>query len=325
MYWDIQRPLSYGKLFNFIVGPRGGGKTYGAKKFGLDNFLKKDSQFFYVRRYDTELEKINQFWDDIAERYPDHELTVNSGKFLCDKEICGHYNALTKARVLKSTPFPKVTDIIFDEFIIDKKGYQRYLTDEVVSFLEMYSTIARLRDVRVWFLSNALTMTNPYFLYWDINLPYGKDIAVKDDILIQMVEDNEYKEAASSTRFGKLISGTAYGNYAIENQFFRDDKSFLGKKPPSAYYQFTLAYKERKFGIWLDRNMSCYYVSNDIEPNSHFNYSVTLDDHKPNLLLLKTLKPYMLDAFIKAYSIGAVRFEDINIKNLCQEIIKLTL
>lgn len=324
MWWDITRPLSYNKLFNFIVGPRGGGKTYGAKEFAIKNFLKRNAQFVYLRRYETEFEKVSKFFDDITGRFSECTFKVDGGKFIIDKQEAGYYMALSKAKAQKSTPFPLVTDIIFDEFILDR-GYHHYLPDEVTSFLEFYSTIARLRDVRVWFLSNALTITNPYFLYFDINLPYGKDIAVKGDILIQLVNDAEYKEVASNTRFGKLVANTAYGEYAIDNQFLRDDTAFLAKKPVTSYYKFTLIYKEKEFGVWMDRDMGLYYVSEDVDKYCPFRYSVTLEDHKPNMLLLKTVKPVVLNTFLKAYSVGCVRFENVNIKNMCQEIIKLTI
>ena len=41
MYWDISKSLSYNCLFNFIVGARGVGKSYGAKDFAIRNFIKK--------------------------------------------------------------------------------------------------------------------------------------------------------------------------------------------------------------------------------------------------------------------------------------------
>ena len=41
MYYDINKTLSYNTLFNFVVGPRGAGKTYAAKKRAISNFLKR--------------------------------------------------------------------------------------------------------------------------------------------------------------------------------------------------------------------------------------------------------------------------------------------
>lgn len=70
MYWDINRALSYNCLFNFIVGARGVGKTYGCKNWAIKDFLKTGGQFVYVRRFKTELKKTDKFFDDIIDSYP---------------------------------------------------------------------------------------------------------------------------------------------------------------------------------------------------------------------------------------------------------------
>lgn len=46
MYYDINKTLSYNTLFNFVVGPRGAGKTYDGKKRAISNFLKRESNLF---------------------------------------------------------------------------------------------------------------------------------------------------------------------------------------------------------------------------------------------------------------------------------------
>lgn len=170
MYWDINKSLSYNALFNFIIGARGVGKSYGAKKLAIQNFLKKGKQFVYVRRYKEELKKINKFFDDIKGEFPEHEFKVSPPNFIIDNKIAGTAIPLSTAKIEKSTPYPNVTFIIFDEFILDK-GYHHYLPDEVTNFLELYSTVSRSRDVIVYFLSNALSITNPYFIYFNLSLP----------------------------------------------------------------------------------------------------------------------------------------------------------
>ena len=62
MYWDIGKPLSYNALFNFIVGARGTGKTYGFKQWAIKDFLKTGAQFVYVRRYKQEMKDIKNFF-----------------------------------------------------------------------------------------------------------------------------------------------------------------------------------------------------------------------------------------------------------------------
>lgn len=324
MYWDINKCLSYNCLFNFIVGARGVGKTWGSKEFVIKDYLKTGNQFVYVRRYKEELKKIKKFFDDIKDRFPDVEFKVAPPNFLINDKVAGTAIGLSTAKIEKSTPYPKVKTIIFDEFILDK-GYHHYLPDEVTNFLELYSTVARTRDVRVLFLSNALTVTNPYFLYFDISLPYQKSIKAKDDILIEMVREDEYTEKVKQTRFAKLIAGTPYGSYAIDNDFLRDDRNFVQKKTPNARYVFTFVYKGEKYGVWIDYDVGLQFVSKDFDPSSKLVYSLTVDDHAPNTMLLKGYKQGLVAQFIKNYKLGLVRFESINIKNICSEIIKLTL
>ena len=57
MYWSINKLLSYNALFNFVVGERGVGKSYGAKVYVANNFIKKNEEFVYIRRYKTELKE----------------------------------------------------------------------------------------------------------------------------------------------------------------------------------------------------------------------------------------------------------------------------
>ena len=51
MFYDYNKVLSYNAMFNFIIGERGVGKTFGAKKFCINRFLKYGEQFVYIRRY----------------------------------------------------------------------------------------------------------------------------------------------------------------------------------------------------------------------------------------------------------------------------------
>lgn len=45
-YINFDNILSYGALINMVVGERGCGKSYGAKKWCIKRFLKKERSFF---------------------------------------------------------------------------------------------------------------------------------------------------------------------------------------------------------------------------------------------------------------------------------------
>lgn len=323
LYWDINRPLSYNALFNFIVGNRGGGKTYGAKKYVISNFIKKSEQFIYLRRYKQELKRIKTFFADVSQEFENIEFDVKGKEFYINKKLCGYAMPLSTSKIEKSVSFPLVTTIIFDEFILDKGTYH-YLNDEVTNFLEFYETVARSRNVRVFFLSNALTITNPYFLYFDIKLPYGNTIACKNDKLIELVQNEEFIETKKQTRFAKLIEGTDYAAYAIENKFLRDNKTFIEKKSGNCSYIFGFVYNGVTYGVWRSFSEGKLWVSYDYDKAYSTLYALTKADHTPNTLLINSLRqsrPFKM--FIDNYKMGNVYFENQNIKNICYEVVKL--
>ena len=138
MYWDLRRTLTHNELFYIILGNRGGGKSYGAKWYVIDRFIKHGEQFGYIRRYKDDLkEPMEQFFKDIEAKYPDYEFKANH-KYLyirlkseaddkwTDKDIAGYGFSLSTASNKKSISYPKITTLIFDEFLIDK-GFQRFL------------------------------------------------------------------------------------------------------------------------------------------------------------------------------------------------------
>ena len=332
MYYDLSKVLSYNAFLNFLIGERGVGKTYSSSKFVSKQFIKKGYEFVYVRRYKTELSKsIPQFYEalnkniglGIEPELEGHNLYTKGNKFYIDDHIAGYGLTLTTAQDFKSTNFSKVKYIIFDEFIIEE-GQKHYLKNEVENFLGLIETIARMNDVVILMLGNAVTVTNPYFLYFDINLPYGNDIATYKDglILVQYMKNEAYREAKKMSKFGKLVNGTEYSSYAIDNNFRLDNKNFIEKKTGTSKVAFNFKYKENVYGVWFDYNEGKIFVSNDYDPNGMM-LSCTLEDHSPNTMLLSAAKNYnAFKQFIKNYQLGNVYFESVKIKNTTRELIK---
>lgn len=335
IFYNGSRTLTHNCLFNFIVGARGAGKTFWFKKWAIEDFIKNEAQFVYVRRYDKEAKKsVKTFFDDIRFMFPEHELKVQGYQFFIDEKLAGYCIVLSTAKVEKSVSYPFVNKIGFDEFLIEKSNY-RYLPDEVGSFLNLYETIARPGsghcDVTVFFLANAITWTNPYFLYFKVKQPKkvdgnGKLIWKNGDILIEMTADENFIEAKKKTRFGKIIDGTAYGNYSINNQFLLDDNTFIEKKSSNARYYFTFRYKSMDFGVWADFIEGKMWVSKDIDPSFKLIYSLTLKDHEPNTMFIKSIsRAGHFKVFLENYKLGNVYFENINIKNITYEVIRMTM
>lgn len=329
MYYDYQNVLSYNALFSFIIGERGVGKTYGAIKHVINRFIKYGEEFVYLRRYKTELKNsVPKFFDALItnNEFKNHKLTVSSGKFMCDNKVCGYPLALSVANILKSTSFSKVKWIIFDEFIIDK-GCYHYLQNEVTQLLDIVETIGRLRDIKVLFLGNAISITNPYFTYFDLTLPYKSNIKTFKDglILVNYIKNEEYRKVKKESKFGKLINGTEYGKYAIDNEFLRDSKAFIKKKSQQSKFYFTLYLNGKTYGVWCDYLNTSIYISYDYDPNCPITFTFNTDDHNENTMLLRFKTSPFLKSIIEHYRVAKLFFENQKIKNDIMPFINKTL
>ncbi len=333
-YWDIQKTLSYNALFNYIVGIRGAGKTYGALKNVISKHIKYGHNFMYVRRTEEELKKLatmknGRLFNHVQVEFEGHNLYAESNLLRIDKEVMGYAQALSTARQLKSDAVDNVRTIIFDEFILDK-GFQHYLPSEVEAFLELYESVARPGtrdyDVVVLFLANAVSVANPYFDYFGLEYPYEGRYWRKGGHLVEMVAPPELIAAKKATKFYQMIGGTDYAKYAAENEFLRDSKEFLGKKGKDAEYQFTITYFDECIGIWRDYKRGFYYVSADVDRQCRLVFAATTEDHRPNTLLLKGFKGApQLKKLKAAYDAGCVRYESAKLKSWFRDIVRMAL
>lgn len=337
LYINIKGTLSYNCLWNYILGMRGGGKTYGSLAYCIEQHLKAKKhnvkwQFMYVRRMKTELEKLTtmrggRLFNAVQQEFPEHTLKAESNILRCDDEIIGYAQPLSTASILKSDAFPYVNVIIFDEFIIDNRGTYHYLKDEVTKFLDLYETVARGRDVIVLFLSNAVTVTNPYFDYFHLNKPANGKIqrfGQSKQILVQNFVSPKLSTMKKTSRFGQIIAGTEYSDYAYDNEWLLDNDDFIEHKTQRSQYYVTLRYKDTWIGVWLDPVQWLYYVSPDVDLQFGKVYSVTTDDHKPNVMLFHAgRKLPWLRALQDAYEMGAVRYENMKMKNWFRDIMRM--
>lgn len=333
IYLDFNKPLSYNALLSFIITERGLGKSYGSKKYVAKHFIKKKKQFVYLRRYKTELKEamlknnIPIFWEQIKNdpELKDHKFTNKKDTMYIDGELSGFAMPLSIANILKSSTYENVDTIIFDEFLIDKGSYH-YLQNEVVQLLDVIETVARLRDIRVIFLGNAISITNPYFTFFNLTLPYNSEvkIAKRDNdgnplIIIYYAKNQKYRDVKKASRFGQLIADTQYGKYAIDNEFLRDSKTFIRKKSKQCKFYFILVINGKHYGVWSDYKEGMIYISNDYDPNCPVKFSINHNDHDENTLLIRTRTSPFFKSIIEHYRLARLCFENQQIKNNVME------
>lgn len=323
MYWCPDKLLSRNKLFNFVIGNRGGGKSFGAKRLAINRFLKTGQQFVYVRRYKNEFDLIKTYFTDIAEFYEGHTFNVKAGEFLVDDKVAGYYIPLSLSSRYKSSSYPKVWLIIFDEFIIDK-GRVSYIKNEVPVFLDLYETVARTRDVISLFISNAISSFNPYFLYFNIRLKEGAKFTTLEECCIERYKGTEFTQMKRKTRFGKLIEGSKYGDYAIENDFYRDNNEFINKMSEDAIPYVKIKFMDRIYCVWRGIRSGYMFFNKKTPPETVLTYCVTTEDHRPDYLYIRSIRNNSwFKELLYAYDIGVLRFDSIESKEVFYDIMSL--
>lgn len=326
IYFDLPRTLKRDALFNYILSNRGAGKTYGFKLWAIQEFIRTGAQFIYLRRFKEELKKCDSLFNDIAQEFPDHEFKVKGKEFYIDDKLAGYAIALSTSKMLKSVPFPRVNKICYDEFLIDR-GYHRFIPDEVTTFLELYSTVSRDRQdnfVKVLFLANAITISNPYFSYFKLQPKSDQEFTRRGDHLIQIFKNQNFIDKMKSTRFGKLISDTPYAAYSIDNDFLRDNYDYVEKKNGKCVPSFTISHDSKTYGVWTNYDTGLMYISKDTHPNC-YTYVFSTQDYGENTIIAKfSKKSRHISMMIECFKSNAIRYESIDIKNkFLTEIIRI--
>ena len=269
-YYNFNKVDGSNATLMMIAGGRGIGKTYGAKEKVIKSALTKGTQFILLRRYKTELKvaKASFFNDLVANgKFPKWDFRVQGDEAQAahastrDHEqrpwkTIGYFFALSTQITIKGSSFPKVTKIIFDEFIIEK-GSLHYIdgNEEYAKFLNFYSTIDRGQDrVKVYLLANSVSIMNPYFLANDIIPDQTGEFAVIKDgfVCVHFPDAEEYQAKFKQTKFGKYIHKhvESYADYASNNKFADNHDLNIGVRPPEAIYRFTLETPDATFSLW---------------------------------------------------------------------------
>lgn len=181
-YYNLTEIKKKKAHINLIFGERSNGKTTACLMEGIRTAVKNDGSFAIVRRWRddftqnraasmfnaivqmgfikketggefTDVEYSSGRWY-FAKYDEDLKQTVRSEKPFC------YAFALSTMEHDKSTSFPDVKIIVFDECITRKS----YLADEFVIWMNTVSTIVRDRsDVTIYMIGNTVTEYCPYF------------------------------------------------------------------------------------------------------------------------------------------------------------------
>lgn len=244
--------------FNFIIGPRGGGKTYGAIHL-LDKKYKRKG--IWMRRTQTEIDlmlskirgddfKINTFEDYGIKNGLNMDVwRINKqvgafGNIKNDEQaMWGHLVALSTLSNIRGFSGSYANILVYDEFIAE--SHRKQIKNEAEAFLNAYETINRNREfegkdpIKTYLLSNSNSLQNAPILYYlnliEVIRKMKKDhkfikVLPKRGVTITLTQQLEFVEKKKITAIGKLTEGTSYATMAFDNDFAYDDFSYVESK-----------------------------------------------------------------------------------------------
>lgn len=327
MFYNGKKLEEQGRLFNYIIGARKTGKTVWAKKKMID-IGRAGRRFCYVRRKKVELENMNmsEFFEKLREReisyLSDEEIiTAKHSKFFLNGEMFGYIVPLSTAENLRSVDFLDVDAVFFEEFIIQETENTHYLKNEVNRFLELYMTITRNRDIPVYFIGNKIEEYNPYFLYFDL-IPPERGIKVRGEHCIEIIDDPENVQSQKKTRIAKLLEGTRYGKYAIENKSLNKNDMFVRKLPKNAYPCFDFAYENKRYGVYKVANT--VYITTS--PTNKLCVSVDARSSNPDTIPLNGFRDTLYyNMYNKAVKRNNIYYNNSKAEQVGRDIARLTM
>lgn len=282
--------------FKCLFGGRDNGKSYTVKEHCLIEAVENGNQFAYLRRSELEIRpaKVEQYFADydiesLTEGKAD-KVSVYNGKIylakitddLKEKRVLeiGHIFWLGGAEHYKSSQYPKVTDLIYEEFLTDK-GYD---VDESDNLQSIVSTIFRSREGRIWLIGNTDSKFNPLLEEWGITRSFAKQkqgsTCVYDIGNNQKMVSYRAIEKTESKLTFRRKEVVENGEWKVENfniMVYNKDKYFD---------LFTIRYES----IYNFNIKVCIY--NDTGKKFLFVYPNTLEHTNQDFILSANLLPY---------------------------------
>ena len=172
---------------NLLIGARGLGKTYGVRRYMLEDYIKNGICFVEVTRYREENNDVAaKYFDRIIEDniFPDWEFRVHNkvaeARRTGDKEwkTCGYFIPLSLQQQKKKSTYVNVRNICMDEIIIDPDDiYHHYLRNEYEQLANLVDTAPTItsfanREYSCWVTrATRITRISNITVYlWSLNL-----------------------------------------------------------------------------------------------------------------------------------------------------------
>lgn len=311
----------------------------------IEDFLERGAQFIVLTRNKSEVADPETMFEFAIDTYfPDILMTskwyvskVVMGIYI-DNKIAGFAISLKDAVKLKkySAIFSKVENVIFDELQPDDGTYLRNEYDLMTSIIKTVSrgNGKQSRYIRWIFLSNNISVMNPYFLNMEIykqipedfHLEPGEEFYIKGD---GYVAEFTYNESASKEMEEnpaiRAFKSSINNRIGVSADFMISSGAFIQKKMSGKMdYVYTLKYRGIFYGVRRHLKTNQIYITSSYDPSYKLVIALSDGDHDELTVQLRDNTFYM--AVIRdAYSSGKLRFSDLEVKNAIIELLGIDL
>lgn len=284
-YLNLHEMLSRNLPFNFAVGGRGTGKTYGS----LCECLDTRRTFLLIRRTQAQADIITRpefspfkrICDDRSLKITCSPVTkYNSafyyykdgkdGKMIPDGPPIGYSAALSTFSNIRGFDASDVDLMIFDEFIPER--HERPIKNEFEALMNCYETVNRNRElqgkkpVQLLCLANANDVANPVFIGFNLvkkaTEMLEKNREVYQDngrgICLYMLQHSPISESKRNTVLYRATAGTRFAEMALDNRFSFNDMGNIGSRNLKEY---TPVCAISKLCVYKHKSDNTYYVS----------------------------------------------------------------
>lgn len=276
-YLNIKQILDYGQPFNFVVGGRGTGKTYGALKTAYEN----DIRFILMRRTQAQCDLINKpefnpfkvLNSDIGSNAMVKSISKYNSKIIEETEesekIIGYTCALSTIANMRGFDASDVNLLIYDEFIPEK--HERAIKNEGSAFLNAFETINRNRELKgdkplqVICLANAFNIANPIFL--ELGLvgrceklkKSGQELFIDKErgVVLVLLQKSRISKQKADTALYRISTGS-YSEMALSNDFIYNNTDNIKSM---ALKEFKLICTVGEISIYKHKSKRLFYVS----------------------------------------------------------------
>lgn len=332
---------NYAKVLSFdwawiiaVIGARGRGKTYGAKKWLLNGWLYKKEQFIILRDSEDECKTIAKdnglrFWEDVISdsKYRGKKIDIEMTKdsVTINGELAGFVMPASLFYKFKGSQYNKVKRLLYDEFI--RENQVRFNGNRALQFLNSVFTIGRFRnDFKLVMTANALDRGDTLLV--DLFAVQIRDFGIykrreKGVVVDYTPNSKEFVELQKNSQAYKLVKGTRFEANLIGNKFVDDgDNAYFDKRKPCDLYGIYYNARENAFvRIYLAKDGSEWYACRDVNPNTvaymRFTFDLGAVTTRIRLAPIEE-KKILQNIFAKSL----LKFENSYIMKVFKEIIK---